>query len=74
MRTIPHISWNVNASEVTVTANGDAENARHDKKAVLSQRCPRDAQSDNTHMVLKLESPFSTDCSAVWAKIRTIKW
>jgi len=22
-----------------------------DKKAVLSQRCPRDAQSDNTHMV-----------------------
>jgi len=31
MRTIPHVRWNVNASKVTVTANGDAENARHEK-------------------------------------------
>ena len=49
-----------------------------DKKAVLSQRLPRDAPySDRTIWQyaygLLLESPFepsSTDCWAVWAKIR----
>jgi len=35
-----------------VTSQGDGQSHKQkNKKAVLSQRCPRDAQSDNTHMV-----------------------